>query len=155
MFERSETRRVLKKLILLIAAGIAIGLFIKNLVKHHMEIMQKISGVTDDDKEYTSSFESKEYTPGCSFKGGGIRSMFSSVTFNLADLKTEDDLSVTCNAIGSVVELKVPADINVVTIDISKASAVHNGALAPFDSDKKTLKVYISGFMSVVLIKNS
>ena len=144
----------IKKLLVLGVAAVAIGVFIKSLVNYYMESMKKISAITGDSKEYTATFESKEIKPGCSFKGGGIRSMFSGVTLRIDDLKMSEDISITCNAIASGIEIIVPDNINVVTIDVSKLSAVQNNALKPFDANQKTLKVYISGFMSGIMIKS-
>ena len=143
----------IKKLLILGVAGVAIGVFIKSLVNYYMESMRKISAIAGNNKEYTATFESKEIKPGCSFKGGGIRSMFSGVTLRIDDLKMTEDLSITCNAIASGIEIIVPNNINVVTIDVSKLSGVYNSALKPFNADQKTLKVYISGFMSGIIIK--
>lgn len=145
----------IKKLLILGVAAVAIGVFIKSLINYYMESMKKISAITGDCKEYTATCESKEIKPGCSFKGGGIRSMFSGVTLRIDDIKMTEDISITCNAIASGVEIIVPDNINVVTIDVSKLSAVKNDALKPFDVEQKTLKVYISGFMSGVSIRTA
>lgn len=153
MRKNNETYSLIKKLIVLGVAAVAIGIIIKRFIDNYIETVEKINGISEGEKEYTASFESKEYNPGCSFKGGGLRTMFSDLTFNINNLKSDDDVSITCNAVASKVDIIVPDDINVVTIDVAKASSIRNKALAPFDCDKKTLKVYISGFMSSVTIK--
>lgn len=155
MNDKNKSSSFIKKLLILGASAIALTIIIRRLVSYYMETMQKISGISEGKKEYTAKFESKEYKPSCSFKGGGLRAMFSALKLDLADLQASEDISITCNAIGSAIEIIVPNNVNVITTDVSKLCAVHNAALAPFDSEKKTINVYISGFSSAIVIKNA
>lgn len=153
--DKEDSCTFIKKLLILGTAAITFSVIIKNLVNYYMETMQKTSNVTGGQREYTAAFENKEYKPGCPFKGGGLRSMFSRLALKIDDLNTDGNVAITCNAIFSRVEITVPKGINVVTIDISKLSTVQNSVTVPYDSDKNTLNIYISGFMSAVIIKNA
>lgn len=150
-----DTYSFIKKLLIAGTITIGIAFIIKNIVRHHMEMIQKISKSCDGSKEYTAAFEKKGFRPGCSFKNGGIRSMCSAVTFDINDLKANEDVSITCNAIMSGIEIIVPEDVNVITYDVSKLSGIANVADRPYNADNKTIKLYVSGFMSGIFIKRA
>ena len=81
--------------------------------------------------------------------------MCSAVTFDINDLKANEDVSITCNAIMSGIEIIVPEDVNVITYDVSKLSGIANVADRPYNADNKTIKLYVSGFMSGIFIKRA
>ncbi len=133
----------------------AIGYGISKLIRFAEE-SEKRTGTDSHTKYYSASFQSNEYKPGRTFKGGDIRAVCSSVTFDINNLLTTEPISLNINAVMSAVNVIIPKGYKAVISNIARLSAVEDMSdTADYEAgEEKVINIYVSGFMSALFIHN-
>lgn len=134
----------------------AIGYGISKLIKFAEE-SEKRTNRDSHTKYYSASFESNEYKPGRTFKGGDIHTVCSSVTFDINNLLVTEPISININAVMSAVNIIIPKGYKAVISNISRLGAVEDASdMADYEAgEEKVINIYVSGFMSAVFVHNN